>query len=70
MNRYTKIALAAAAACSLAQPAAAQTTLTMSSWVPPSHPLTKVFLQGWADSRRAQGAGVTAAAPLSASLSA
>ena len=49
MNRYTRITLAAAAACALAQPAAAQTVLTMSSWVSPSHPLTKVFLQGWAD---------------------
>ena len=43
--------VAAAAACGLiaAQPAAAQTTLTMSSWVPPSHHLTTVVLKGWAD---------------------
>jgi TRAP-type C4-dicarboxylate transport system substrate-binding protein len=32
----------------LTQPAAAQTTLTMSSWVSPQHHLTSVVLQGWA----------------------
>jgi TRAP-type C4-dicarboxylate transport system substrate-binding protein len=32
-----------------AHPAAAQTTLTMSSWVSPQHHLTSVVLQGWAD---------------------
>ena len=32
-----------------AQPAAAQTTLTMSSWVSPQHHLTSVVLQGWAN---------------------
>jgi TRAP-type C4-dicarboxylate transport system substrate-binding protein len=31
-----------------AQPAVAQTTLTMSSWVSPQHHLTSVVLQGWA----------------------
>lgn len=31
-----------------AQPALAQTTLTMSSWVSPQHHLTSVVLQGWA----------------------
>jgi TRAP-type transport system periplasmic protein len=31
-----------------APPAAAQTTLTMSSWVSPQHHLTSVVLQGWA----------------------
>lgn len=41
------------AACTLAfgfasGAAHAQTTLTMSSWVPPSHGLTKEFLPGWA----------------------
>ncbi|HKW95134.1 MAG TPA: TRAP transporter substrate-binding protein [Methylomirabilota bacterium] len=30
-------------------PAAAQTTLTMSSWVSPQHHLTSVVLQGWAN---------------------
>lgn len=30
------------------QTASAQTTMTMSSWVPPSHGLTKEFLPGWA----------------------
>src|SRR6266702_6802144 len=32
-----------------AQPAVAQTTLTMSSWVSPQHHLTSVVLQGWAN---------------------
>ncbi len=32
-----------------AQPALAQTTLTMSSWVSPQHHLTSVVLQGWAN---------------------
>ncbi len=51
MKQFNKIAVAVAGALSLlaAQSASAQTTLTMSSWVPPSHPLTKNFLQGWAD---------------------
>jgi TRAP-type C4-dicarboxylate transport system substrate-binding protein len=38
-------------ACGLiaaAQPAFAQTTLTMSSWVSPQHHLTSIVLQGWA----------------------
>src|SRR5207249_5842882 len=40
--------LAAAAFAMLVQPAAAQTTtLTMSSWVSPSHLLTKDVLAGW-----------------------
>jgi len=32
-----------------AQPALAQTTLTMSSWVSPQHHLTSIVLQGWAN---------------------
>jgi len=32
-----------------AEPALAQTTLTMSSWVSPQHHLTSVVLQGWAN---------------------
>ncbi len=32
-----------------AQPAPAQTTLTMSSWVSPQHHITAVVLQGWAN---------------------
>ncbi len=46
-----KLVLAALAGCGLiaAQSVAAQTTLTMSSWVPPSHHLTTVVLKGWAD---------------------
>ena len=32
-----------------AQPALAQTTLTMSSWVSPQHHITAVVLQGWAN---------------------
>ncbi|MFN0164200.1 MAG: TRAP transporter substrate-binding protein, partial [Burkholderiales bacterium] len=41
-------AAAAALALAFTLPVAqAQTTLTMSSWVPASHPLTKDFLAGW-----------------------
>ncbi|MGA7986464.1 MAG: TRAP transporter substrate-binding protein [Burkholderiales bacterium] len=59
MTRTIRIALALAAAGALAQPAAAQTTLTMSSWVPPSHPLTSVFLVGWAkDAEKVTGGRV------------
>ena len=39
--------MAAAALALLSQPAAAQTTLTMSSWVSPSHLLTKDVLAVW-----------------------
>src|ERR1700682_1721810 len=39
----------AASLIAAAQPALAQTTLTMSSWVSPQHHLTAVVLQGWAD---------------------
>ncbi|MBS0337341.1 MAG: TRAP transporter substrate-binding protein [Proteobacteria bacterium] len=51
MKVFQKIAIAAAiAAGSLAATqASAQTTLTMSSWVPPTHHLTAVVLRGWAD---------------------
>ena len=45
--RYFVLALVACG--SLAAPAAAQTTLTMSSWVSPQHHLTAVVLQGWAN---------------------
>ncbi|MDA8110250.1 MAG: TRAP transporter substrate-binding protein [Betaproteobacteria bacterium] len=49
MHRLAVAAAVAGAFGALAvQPAAADTTLTMSSWVPPSHPLTSVFLVGWA----------------------
>src|SRR5258708_24970589 len=34
---------------SLSPSAGAQTTLTMSSWVPPSHHLTRVVLEGFAE---------------------
>jgi TRAP-type transport system periplasmic protein len=44
----SKLVLAGAVGLAFALPAAAQTTLTMSSWVPPTHPLTKNFLEGWA----------------------
>src|SRR5678815_5935042 len=39
----------AASLIAAAEPALAQTTLTMSSWVSPQHHLTAVVLQGWAD---------------------
>ena len=48
----TVLAVAAAFAAGslfIPQSAVAQTTLTMSSWVPPSHHLTAVVLKGWAD---------------------
>lgn len=51
MKQMHKFVLAGLAAGSLAaaQSATAQTTLTMSSWVPPSHHLTSHVLQGWAN---------------------
>ena len=50
MPNVGRFALAALAAGLIAgaQPALAQTTLTMSSWVSPQHHLTSVVLQGWA----------------------
>jgi TRAP-type C4-dicarboxylate transport system substrate-binding protein len=41
----------------LSTPACAQTTLTMSSWVPPTHHLTSVVLQGFADELEQASAG-------------
>ena len=51
MKAFQKIAVAAAFATGglVATQASAQTTLTMSSWVPPSHHLTQTVLQGWAN---------------------
>src|SRR5436309_1669604 len=50
MSNVRRFVLAALAGSVLAaaQPALAQTTLTMSSWVSPSHNITAVVLQGWA----------------------
>jgi TRAP-type C4-dicarboxylate transport system substrate-binding protein len=42
-------ALAAASLAGLSTSAIAQTTLTMSSWVSPTHPLTKNVLAAWGD---------------------
>jgi len=42
------LAVLAGGVIAAAPPAAAQTTLTMSSWVSPQHHLTGVVLQGWA----------------------
>lgn len=55
-----KLALSALVAGAFAvQPALAQTTLTMSSWVPPSHHLTNTVLAGWAaDVEKATGGRV------------
>ncbi|MDP2700556.1 MAG: TRAP transporter substrate-binding protein [Candidatus Rokubacteria bacterium] len=47
VGRFVLAALAAGIIAA-AQPALAQTTLTMSSWVSPQHHLTSVVLQGWA----------------------
>jgi len=51
MKKLTTLVLAALAAGVIlaAQPAVAQTTLTMSSWVSPQHHITAVVLQGWAN---------------------
>jgi TRAP-type C4-dicarboxylate transport system substrate-binding protein len=49
MHIMRRLALAALVGSAFALPARAQTTLTMSSWVPPSHHLTSVVLQGFAD---------------------
>jgi TRAP-type C4-dicarboxylate transport system substrate-binding protein len=51
MGKFSRSAaalIALALGLSLASPALAQTTLTMSSWVSPQHHLTSVVLQGWA----------------------
>jgi TRAP-type C4-dicarboxylate transport system substrate-binding protein len=49
MITVRKLALAGAVAAAFAaQPALAQTSMTMSSWVPPSHHLTSTVLAGWA----------------------
>src|SRR5438046_7511214 len=51
MSNVRRFVLAALAGSVLAaaQPALAQTTLTMSSWVSPTHHITAVVLQGWAN---------------------
>src|SRR6266496_340410 len=51
MAHLGRIALAVlvGALAGTVQPALAQTTLTMSSWVSPQHHLTSVVLQGWAN---------------------
>src|SRR3989441_7093959 len=50
MSNVRRFVLAALAGSVLAaaQPALAQTTLTMSSWVSPTHHITAVVLLGWA----------------------
>jgi TRAP-type C4-dicarboxylate transport system substrate-binding protein len=47
--RRLLLAALVASALAVAQPARAQTTLTMSSWVSPTHHITAVVLQGWAN---------------------
>jgi TRAP-type C4-dicarboxylate transport system substrate-binding protein len=49
MASFREYALPTLASLWLAAPAQAQTTLTMSTWAPPAHPLTSVVLQGFAD---------------------
>ena len=51
MSNVRKFALTvlAGSVIAAAQPALAQTTLTMSSWVSPQHHITAVVLQGWAN---------------------
>ena len=48
MKRVLYLAGAAAIACGMAPGAGAQTTLTISSWVPPTHSLTKNVMMVWA----------------------
>jgi TRAP-type C4-dicarboxylate transport system substrate-binding protein len=48
VKRLLVAALVGLGLAAAAQPALAQTTLTMSSWVSPQHHLTSVVLQGWA----------------------
>ncbi len=48
LNVKTFVLAALAGVLALAPPAAAQSTLTMSSWVSPQHHLTSNVLQGWA----------------------
>ncbi len=47
MKKMQKLALAAIIGAAFTAPALAQTTLTYSSWVPPTHHLT-VWQQNWA----------------------
>jgi len=47
--RFVLAALMTSVVAAAAQPAVAQTTLTMSSWVSPQHHLTANVLQGWAN---------------------
>ncbi len=50
MSTLAKLVFAAVAGTlAAAPPALAQTTLTMSSWVSPTHHITAVVLQGWAN---------------------
>ncbi len=51
MSKVRSVVFAALAGSvvAAAQPALAQTTLTMSSWVSPTHHITAVVLQGWAN---------------------
>ena len=49
MIQIRKLALAGVVTAAFTAPAQAQTTFTMSSWVPPAHHLTAVVLQGFGD---------------------
>jgi len=49
MTSLRSSAFASLAGLCLAAPASAETVLTMSSWAPRSHPLTRVVLEGFAD---------------------
>jgi TRAP-type C4-dicarboxylate transport system substrate-binding protein len=55
MHRF-RAAVASVAGLLLVSPAEAQ-TLTMSSWAPPAHPLTRVLMQGFADEIGAASGG-------------
>ena len=49
MKKLSVLALGAGLAALAAAPAAAETTLTISSWVSPQHPLTKNVVMVWAE---------------------
>lgn len=53
INRRTLCALAAAAACALAVPARAETTLTVSNWVPAAHPVATAIAKWTQDVEQA-----------------
>ena len=56
-RQFAAGAVLAGSLLSLSPPAGAQTTLTVSSWVPPSHHLTRVVLEGFVEEVEKASAG-------------